>query len=199
MPETMPSPPQKGQVHKFNEHAESWHRSSDAHHGSKNPIPSQPDEVVQNFARHQRELVAAQSRHAPAAAPNQRTDSSRNYRPPTAESTSSTHPAPLTPSSDRIRVSCTLGSSAFSFWLDLDAPAQELFVTVQQELEKKKKTWDRLTTSILFTRDKTSDDEGREIQLSEDELDADWEETVAWIRDNKREKSPHIYAALQLV
>jgi hypothetical protein len=197
VPETMPSPPQKGQGVILKEHAESYHRSSKAPDGPKNSTRLQPDEFVQNFVRTQSEQVAAQSRGAPATTPNHRTDSSRTSRPSTVDPPSLTQIAPQNPGSDRIRVSCTLGTSAFTFWLDPDAPAQEFFGTLHREFEKKRNTLNRATTSILFTRDKTSDDEGREIQLSEDELEADWEETVAWIRDNKRQKTPHIYAAVQ--
>jgi activator of HSP90 ATPase len=197
MSETMPPPPQRGQGLNFKERAESYHRSSNAPHGSKVSARVQPDELLQNFVRTQRDQVAAQSRSASAAVPNQRTDSSRTSHPSTADVPSSTRMATPHPGSDRIRVSCTLGSSAISFWLDLDASAQEFFVTLYKELEKKKNTLNRATTSVLFTCDKTSDAEGREIQLSEDELEADWEETMEWIRDNKRQKSPHIYAALQ--
>jgi hypothetical protein len=197
MPEAIPPPPPKGQGLNFKEHAESYHRSSDARHSSKVSTRIQPDELVQNFVRTQREQVAAQSRSVLAAAPNQRTNSSRTSHPSIADPPSSTHMANPLPGSDRIRVSCTLGSSTFNVWLDPDAPAQEFFVTLQKEFEKKRNTLDRATTSILFTCDKTSNDEGREIQLSEDELEADWEETVAWIRDNKRQKSPHMYAVIQ--
>ncbi|KAF1922179.1 uncharacterized protein M421DRAFT_427198 [Didymella exigua CBS 183.55] len=197
MPEIMPPPPPKGQGPKFKEHAGSFHRSSDARHGSKASARVQPDELVQDFIMTQREQAAAQSRSISAAAPNNRTDSSRTSHPSTADPPSSIYIANPQSGSERIRVSCTLGSSALSFWVDLDAPAQEFFSTLHKEFERKRNTLDRATTSILFTCDKTSDNEGREIQLSEDELEADWEETVAWIRDNKRQKSPHIYAALQ--
>jgi hypothetical protein len=198
MPDTILSPPQQGQGLNFNEHAECHHRSSNAYDGSKNPTHSQPDEVLQQFARNRREQVAVQSRPAPAAASNQRTDSSRNHRPPASGSTSSSHTAIHNAGSDRIRVSCTLGSSALSFWLDLDASAQAFFVTIQQNFDKKRNSLDRATTSILFTRDKqTPHDGGRELLLSEDEMEADWEETMAWIRENKKQKPPHIYATLQ--
>jgi hypothetical protein len=197
MPEAMSSPPPKGRGLSFKEQPESYHRSSEARNGSKASARVQPDELVQNFVRTQREQVAAQSRSVSAATPNQGINSSRTSRPSNIDSSSSTHMENPHPDSDRIRVSCAMGTSAFSFWLDLDAPAQEFFVTLHKEFQKKKNHLDRATTSILFIRDKTSDDDGREIQLSEDELEADWEETVSWIRDNKRQKSPHIYATVQ--
>jgi hypothetical protein len=197
MPGIMSPPPPKGRGLSFREQPESYHRSSEARHGSTVSARVQPEELVQNFVRTQREQVAAQSRSASAAAPNQRTDSSRTSHPSIAAPASSAHMANSQPGTDRIRVSCTLGSSALSFWLDLDAPAQEFFVTLHKEFQKKKNHLDRAMTSILFTCDKSSDGDGREIQLSEDELEADWEEIVSWIRDNKRQKSPHMYAAVQ--
>jgi hypothetical protein len=197
MPEIMSPPPPKGRGLSFRETADSYHRSSEARHGSKVPARTQPNEFVQSFVKAQREQVAAQSRSVSGALPNQCTDLPHTSHPSTTAPVTSTHMAKPQPGFDRIRVSCTLGSSVFSFWLDLDSSAQEFFITLHKEFEKKKSILDRATTSILFTYDKTSNDDGREIQLSEDELEADWEETVLWIREKKRQKSPHIYAAVQ--
>jgi hypothetical protein len=186
MPEVTSPPPQKGRVLSFRETLDSFHRSAESPYDFKVSARVQPDELIKNFVRTQRKQVAAQSRSISTAALK---------RPDTSEFF--THMKNPHPGSDRIRVSCTLNSSTLSFWLDLDSSAQEFFMTLHKEFEKKKKCiLDRATMSILFTYDKTSNDDGREIQLSEDELEADWEETVEWLRDNKRQKSPHIYAAV---
>jgi hypothetical protein len=184
-------------AHAGSSHLESYHRSD----ANDDPRPSnrvQPGELVDNFVRSQRERVTAPLRKAPDATPQHRTEPSRTSRTATADPTSPTHTASQDPGSEKIRVSCTLGSGSFKFWLDLDAPAQAFFQTVQPQLEKKRGLFDRTTVSFVFGRDKQmSDDEVCELQLGEDELEADWEETVIWIRDNKGEKAPQIYATVQ--
>jgi hypothetical protein len=198
---------QKGQALSFREHTSSAHAGSshlESYHRSDandDPRPSnrvQPGELVDKFVRSQRERVTAPPRKAPGATPKQRTESSSTSRSATTNPTSPTHTARQDPGSEKIRVSCTLGSGSFKFWLDLDAPAQAFFQTVQPQLKKKRGPFDRTTVSFIFGRDKQmSDDQVCELPLGEDELEADWEETVTWIRDNKGEKAPQMYATVQ--
>jgi hypothetical protein len=197
---------QKGQALNFREHnlsahagsshLESYHRS-DANDDPRHYNRVQPGELVNAFVRSQREQVTAPPRNTPGTTSQQRTEPSRTSRPATADPTSPTHTTIQDPSSEKIRVSCTLASGSFRFWLDLDAPAQAFFQTVQPQIEKKRGLFDRTTVLFVFSRDKQmSDEQVFELPLGEDELEADWEETVMWIRDNKGEKAPQIYATI---
>jgi hypothetical protein len=209
MPEPMPPPFQKGQAFKFREHTSSAHAGSSHlesfHRSDANDDPShynrtQPVELVHDFLRNQRERAAVPPRNAPGATSKQRTDPSSASRPATADPASPTHTAGQSPGSEKIRVSCiSPGSGPFKFWLDLDAPAQVFFDTVRPLLEKKRGPFDRTTASFLFGRDKqmSHDEVSDQLPLGEDELEADWEDTVTWIRDNKRDTAPQIYAAVQ--
>ena len=203
----MPPPFQKSQALNFREHTSSAHAGSSHlesyHRSDTNDDPShydrtQPAELVHDFVRSQRERVVASPRNTPGAMSKQRTEPLRASRPAPADPISPTHTAGQNPGSEKIRVSCTLGPGSFKFWLDLEAPAQAFFDTVQPQLEKKRIPFDRTTVSFLFGRDKqTSVDEMCELPLGEDELEADWEDTVTWIRDNKRDIAPQIYATVQ--
>jgi hypothetical protein len=206
MPEPLPHL-QKGQVLNFREHtssahagyshSESYHRS-DANDGPSHPNRVQPGELVRDFVRSQRERVAVPPRNTPGATSKQRTGLSRASCPATADPTASTHTAGQNPGSEKIRVSCILELGSFKFWLDLDAPAQAFFDTVEPQLKKKRGPFDRMTVSFLFGCDKQmSHDKVCELPLGEDELEADWEETVIWIRGNKRETAPQLYATVQ--
>jgi hypothetical protein len=194
MLETVPSSFPEGQGTIFKDPAWSYHGSSHANDSINNSPRSQPDELLEIFAKNQREQRAAQSQSAPIATSNQRPGSSRDSRPVNAVSTSSIGTAREIIGSERLRVGGALGK----FWLNLDAPAQWFFESIQPQLEKKKKSFDRNTVSIFFHSDKQMfDDEVCELPLGEDELEADWEDTVDWIRENKREKAPHVYVTVQ--
>ena len=166
----------------------SYHHSSNANNSTHSSTRIQPSEFVQSFVDHQRGM-----RPTPAPAPPRHSHSA------SADPSSSTHPAVQSPGSDKIRVSCALGLITLKFWLDPDASPQALLLSIQTEFEKKGKAFDRDTASILFHQDKqrSDDDPCDSLSLEEDDLEADWEETVAWIRDKKREKPPHIYATIQ--
>jgi hypothetical protein len=199
MLETMPSPPQKGQGTIFKEHARSHHRSSNANEGTNNSPRSYPDELVETFIKNQHEQRAAQSRPAPIATSNQRPGSSRASRPATIDPKSSIETADQIPSSDTIRVRCALGRSTLKFWLDLDASAQAFLHTIQDEFDAINKSFDRKKTSIVFHCEKQISDEdgGEKLSLNENALEADWEGTIDWIRDNRRETAPQMYATVQ--
>jgi hypothetical protein len=199
-----PSPPRRGQRFSFDEHAPSAHSDNfvtDSFHRSdlntnfNQSNRNQPNERTHEYVRSQSEhAAAATSRSNPGTIPYQQPIPSVNYRPTTAETVNSTQAS----SHDNIRVSCTLDSSILSFWLNLNADAQALYDIVQPKLEKKKGPFDRTAVLILFARDKqTSTGEVCELSLGEEEMEADWEGTVAWIRDNKRERPPHIHATIQ--
>ncbi|KAH3946755.1 hypothetical protein HBI56_067720 [Parastagonospora nodorum] len=216
MPETGPSPPRRGPRLNFDEHAPSAHSDNfvtDSFHRSdlntdfNQPSRDQPNERIHEYVRSQSEhaAAAATSRSNPGTIsyqqpiphqqpiPYQEPIPLGNYRPTTAETVNSTQAS----SHDSIRVSCTLDSSTWGFRLNLNADSQALYDIVQAKLEKNKGPFDRTTVLILFACDKQTSGEVCELSLGEEELEADWEGTVAWIRDNKRERPPHMYATIQ--
>lgn len=84
-------------------------------------------------------------------------------------------------------------------WLDTGASGEAFYHNFQQQVGKRKAISDRAMVRIYLRRDKnTPDDEVYELSLDEDELDADWETTVTWLEENKREKSPHIYGKVEI-
>jgi hypothetical protein len=84
-------------------------------------------------------------------------------------------------------------------WLDTSAPGEAFYDTFQQHFGKRKVISDRVELKIYLKSDKQSpDDEAYALSLDADELDADWETTVSWLEENKREKSPHIYGKVEI-
>tara|TARA_R110002003_G_scaffold171_10_gene13959 strand:- start:10054 stop:14157 length:4104 start_codon:yes stop_codon:yes gene_type:complete len=105
----------------------------------------------------------------------------------------------VTPSS-RIVLSLIWDANHIKVWLDLDGPGEAFFHTVQQQCVKRIKVLDRSRTFISLKPNKhTPDDEAYALSLDEDELDADWETIVAWIKKNKRDRPPHLFGELSLL
>ena len=89
--------------------------------------------------------------------------------------------------------------TTFNVWLDLDGPAEAFFLAFQQQVSKRKEILDRsLITIYLKTEQQSPDVTEHPLCLGPDELDADWEPTVEWLENNKREKSPHIYGTIEV-
>jgi hypothetical protein len=104
----------------------------------------------------------------------------------------------VTPSS-RIRLSLTYDATPINVWLDLDAPGEAFFQSFQQQCVKRMKVLDRSGAFIWLKPNKHApDDEAYALSLDEDELDADWETTVAWIKENRRDKSPHLFGVVMV-
>ena len=84
-----------------------------------------------------------------------------------------------------------------AMWLDLHAPGEDFFKTFQRLVEKRKGIFDRTNITIYLKKDKlTPSDEAYPLSLDVDDLEADWDTTVAWLQDNKRDKSPHVYGTV---
>jgi hypothetical protein len=103
------------------------------------------------------------------------------------------------PASSRIRLSLTWDATPVNVRLDLDARCEAFFRAFQQMCVKRKGDFDRSRTFILLKPDKHApEDEAYALSLDEDELDADWETIVAWIKENRRDKSPHLFGEVRV-
>lgn len=57
---------------------------------------------------------------------------------------------------------------------------------------------DRAVHEILFTQEKSGDEgDGMILSLDQDNLETDWESAVDWMKENKRERKPHLYAIIR--
>jgi hypothetical protein len=103
------------------------------------------------------------------------------------------------PASSRIRLSLTWDATPINVWLDLHGRGEAFFHAFQQLCAKRKGEFDRSRTLILLKPDKHApEDEAYALSLDEDEMDADWETTVAWIEEHRRDKSPHLYGEVRV-
>ncbi|KAI8930930.1 hypothetical protein NX059_011945 [Plenodomus lindquistii] len=99
----------------------------------------------------------------------------------------------------KIRVQIDWGRTPSLVWLDMCAPSEAFLQTFQKLSEKKKQRFEGVEVSLFLKQDKlSSDDDEYEMNLGADELDADWEATLEWLRENKRNKAPHIYARVEV-
>jgi hypothetical protein len=120
------------------------------------------------------------------------------------------HQQPLQPSpipshntdqtpNDRLRVNLQWEKTSTLIWLDMSAPAEAFFMTFQQLAEKKKKLFNRADVTICLRKDKLDPDgEEHDLSLDEEELQTDWETTLAWLVENKRDTAPHIFGRVLL-
>jgi hypothetical protein len=84
-------------------------------------------------------------------------------------------------------------------WLHPDAGVEAFLANVQREFERRNKPFDRAVTAILLKSDKAiPDGEAKYLSLGEDDMEADWEETMEWLLINKRKTPPHIYGVIRL-
>jgi hypothetical protein len=101
--------------------------------------------------------------------------------------------------SNRIRLSLIWDATWLTVGLDLDARCEAFFRAFQQLCVKRKGEFDRSRTFILLKPDKHApEDEAYALSLDEDEMNADWETTVAWIKEHRRDKSPHLYGEVRV-
>lgn len=128
--------------------------------------------------------------------------SSQEHPPPhrsTAAPSPSASNVNQTPPTDKIRLNCVWGPTPINVWLDLDATGEAFFDTVQPLFEKRKGIFDRAVVTILLKTDRQAPDaEGYPLSLDEEALEADWEETVRWLREHKRERPPHLFGRVEL-
>lgn len=99
---------------------------------------------------------------------------------------------------DRIRLSLLWDKTPLNIWLEMSAPAEAFFQTFQQQADKRRRMFDRGEVTILLKGEKSAPDgEAYPLSIAEDDLEADWEETLSWVNENRRETSPHIYGRVQ--
>lgn len=83
-------------------------------------------------------------------------------------------------------------------WLDLDASGEAFFQAFQQMAVKYKRTFERSTTMIwLRTHENMSDESAHPVELAEDALETDWNDTLEWIHSNKDDRPPHLFAKIE--
>ncbi|KAH9878149.1 hypothetical protein J1614_003366 [Plenodomus biglobosus] len=99
----------------------------------------------------------------------------------------------------RIRLSLDWGLTPIQMWLDLCASGDAFFQTFQKHALQRKRTFERAETTIYLRQTKKGhDEEEYPVSLGEEELDADWELTVSWVVENKRDKPPHIHGRVEV-
>ncbi|KAH7066426.1 hypothetical protein BKA63DRAFT_161502 [Paraphoma chrysanthemicola] len=113
--------------------------------------------------------------------------------------TATPHDTGQKPTSNRLRLNLVWDLTTVNVWLDTAAPGEAFYDTFQQHFGKRKVIPDRTMLRIDLKCDKQCpDDQAYALSLDEDELDADWETTVSWLEENKRDKSPHIYGQVEI-
>lgn len=96
----------------------------------------------------------------------------------------------------RLRLSLKWDKAPINLWLNLDSSAEVFFQTLQ-EASKHKRVHNWSSWVIwLKTELQSPDDSAYRLTLGED-LDADWETTVDWLQQNKRDKPPHICGSVE--
>jgi len=85
-----------------------------------------------------------------------------------------------------------------AIWLDLRAPGETFYNAFHQLVEKRKGIFERAMMTIYLKKDKQMpDDEAYPLSLDADNLEADWDTTVAWLEVNRRDKPPHVYGRVE--
>lgn len=131
--------------------------------------------------------------------PTTQIDTSRSAQTP-AVLAASTHQTsdPNAPIS-RIRLFLEWGRTPILLWLDLCASGDAFFQAFQKLALQRKRTLDRAETVLYLRQNKDGvDDEEYPLSLDEEELDADWGSTVAWLMENRRDKPPHIHGRVEV-
>ncbi|EDU45109.1 predicted protein [Pyrenophora tritici-repentis Pt-1C-BFP] len=102
-------------------------------------------------------------------------------------------------STTKIRLSLVWEKTVINMWIDLNAPAEDFFRVFQEHAEKRTSIPERSLMRICLKSDKEMPDhESYDLSLDEEDLDADWETTLDWLEEHKRQKSPHIYGVIQI-
>jgi hypothetical protein len=98
----------------------------------------------------------------------------------------------------KLRLSLKWDKTPVNLWLDLDGPAAAFFQALR-DVSKRRQVhdWDSLAI-YLKTKSQSPGDIAYRLSLDAEELDADWETTVEWLEENKRDKTPHIYGSIEV-
>ena len=99
---------------------------------------------------------------------------------------------------ETIRLNCVWDKTLISVNIDLHANGETFFNTIQATFRKRKKTLDRSVHSILFKIEKASPDtDGCSLSFDEANLSMDWDSTLEWMNENRREKPPHLFGKVE--
>lgn len=116
---------------------------------------------------------------------------------------SSTSPTPSILHSDpsiateRIRLQLVWDLTPIMMWLDLHDSGEAFFQAFQLQADRRKRVFDRATMTIFLMTDKTTpENEAYPLSLNEDDLHVDWDTTVTWLEEHRREKAPHIFGKI---
>jgi hypothetical protein len=120
-----------------------------------------------------------QPRHGPDARPS----------PPTATSNTAI---------TRLRLRIKWDVTIVNMWLELEQSGEAFFQAFQQKLKGRREIHDRNKTTIRLKTDQESRiDAAYDLGLGEDELECDWDATLDWLKENKREIPPHIFGVIE--
>lgn len=135
------------------------------------------------------------------------TATTRDAHPPVDRSSQprhspDTHPAPSTGTSDtattRLRLKIKWEVTLINVWLDLEQRGEAFFQAFQRELKGRRQIHDRSNTTIRLMTDQSSrTDSAYNLSLGIDELECDWETTLDWLKENKRDQPPHFIGVIE--
>ncbi|KAF2848340.1 hypothetical protein T440DRAFT_520037 [Plenodomus tracheiphilus IPT5] len=200
-----------GNTHGFTQAppAASWHRSATYMTGDDSSTttiqhqPSQQHQQVPSFLQpmfnqqHPSQPLASSAAHP--ARPRTHIDTSRLTQSPAIPTASTHHTGDPNVATDRLRLCIEWGKTPIMVWIDLCASGDAFFQAFHKLAVQRKRTLERTETTLFLRQTKEGlDDEEYPMSLDEDELDADWEMTVDWLKDNKKEKPPHIYGRVEV-
>ena len=109
------------------------------------------------------------------------------------------HPVPASASSSsasskRLRLNLRWNATTFNIWLDTNDSAEAFFLAFQQQASKRHEIFNRELTKISLKAGQQSS----ELSLALEDLEADWDSMVEWLRENKRDKPPHVYGEVEV-
>ncbi|CAO2651613.1 Nn.00g041830.m01.CDS01 [Neocucurbitaria sp. VM-36] len=199
--------------------SQSFHPSTLMYDGSASATPIQQQPVHQQPPRQQQQqhtfmdtLLARQqsnfaareetrlSQNSPAATVlGSRSLHTEHSQPqnPSAVPTASVCSSDQDTVSDRIRLHITWDRTLLKVWLDMRSPCETFFRTFQEAVEKRKGLFDRSNIIIFLKKDKLwPDNEAYPLSLNEDDLEADWDETVSFLKENPM--LPNVYGRIEV-
>lgn len=96
----------------------------------------------------------------------------------------------------KLRLSLKWDTTPVNLWLDLDSSA-EVFFQALRDVSKRRQVHDWNSWVVWLKTELQSPDETAYRLALGEELDADWDITVDWLEQNKRDKPPHICGSFE--
>lgn len=181
-------PPPIYQGHQRNESAQhqidhSWHESSRTNTVSHKAVPEQPDEIIQTLARHQHNSHIA-SRANPSTTRMQQPNSSHVAQPSVPlDTAASALNGNKSATTEKVRLNCKLDSQTIKVWLEFDLHAGKFIANIRKEFKiRKLNLVQAATTLVLKSKEHGLDEHDCYMRLEEDDLEADWDEHVEWLK-----------------